>query len=381
MICILGRPVPKARPEAVRHGPDLQRLEQFRHRHTPDRLSADARKHKRFPSCQRPRLIEDLQGTPAQRDPVLAIRLRARGRDGPDALVPVDLRPRRAADLAGARCRQHQELEGQFHDRARVRCPNGLDRGRHLAMRRRLHVPHAVPLRSEHRAGPVAGVVGPEIHRHRPFQYRADALAQLPGGGGPVVPDRSEDADHVRRGHLRNRHVTDAGEGVPFQVAQPELRMLGRAPSRPQLLPNLPGRLREGGQRLRPTLPGQRIASLAGQLPVRERLLSGFLQRHQGESAEPELSSAAADGEALDPAPAAGWPHIEIEALAVAIAPGVAHGADEGGREPVLGCGPCSLRCGGRFGDGIPTNISATIWRMQGDAVDRFGIGRIVEVS
>ena len=159
-------------------------------------------------------------------------------------------------------------------------------------------MPYAVSLRSEHRADPVAGVVGPEIHRHGPFQYSADALAQLPGRGGPVVPDRSKDADHVRGRQLRNWHVTDAGEGVPFQAGQPELRMLGRAPSRPQLLPNLPGRVREGGQRPGPTLPGQRIASLAGQLPVRERLLPGFLQRYQGESAEPELSSAATDGEA-----------------------------------------------------------------------------------
>ena len=147
----------------------------------------------------------------------------------------------------------------------RIRRPYHLQNRRHLAMRRRLHMPYAVSLRSEHRADPVAGVVGPEIHRHGPFQYSADALAQLPGRGGPVVPDRSKDADHVRGRQLRNWHVTDAGEGVPFQAGQPELRMLGRAPSRPQLLPNLPGRLREGGQRLGPTLPGQRIASLAGQ--------------------------------------------------------------------------------------------------------------------
>ena len=77
MIGLLGRSVPKARPEAVRHGRDLQRLEQFRHRRTPGRLSDDARKHRRVAPNQRPRLIEDLHGAPAQRDPVLAIRLRA----------------------------------------------------------------------------------------------------------------------------------------------------------------------------------------------------------------------------------------------------------------------------------------------------------------
>ena len=65
--------------------------------------------------------------------------------------------------------------------------------------------------------------------------------------------------------------------------------MLGGAPARPQLVPNLPGRVREGGDRLRPPLLGRGIASLAGQLAVRERPLAGFLQRDQGESAEPEL--------------------------------------------------------------------------------------------
>ena len=39
---------------------------------------------------------------------------------------------------------------------------------------------------------------------------------------------------------------------------------------------------------------------LAGQLPVRERLLPGFLQRDQGEGAEPELGSSAPDREADD---------------------------------------------------------------------------------
>ena len=37
----------------------------------------------------RPRHLEDLQGTPAQRDPVVAIPLRARGRDAPHTLVAV----------------------------------------------------------------------------------------------------------------------------------------------------------------------------------------------------------------------------------------------------------------------------------------------------
>ena len=61
---------------------------------------------------------------------------------------------------------------------------------------------------------------------------------------------------------------------------------------------------------LRPRLPsvGGRVGlayESKSQLSVGERLLSGFLQRNQGESADPELGSAATAREALDPAPAA----------------------------------------------------------------------------
>ena len=168
-------------------------------------------------------------------------------------------------------------------------------------------------------------------------QDRADALAQLPGGRCLLVPDRSEDPDHVRTRHLRNRHLPDVREGVALQTPQPELRMLGGAPARPQLLPDRPGGGHEGGHRLGPSLLGPGVAPVAGQLPVRERLLARFLERDQGESAEPELGSAATDREALDPAPAARGPHVEIEALAVAVASGLAHVADEGRCQSVVG--------------------------------------------
>ena len=44
----------------------------------------------------------------------------------------------------------------------------------HLAMRQRPQVLHHVMLWPQHRAEPVAGVVGPELHRHRPLQHRPD---------------------------------------------------------------------------------------------------------------------------------------------------------------------------------------------------------------
>ena len=117
IIRLLGRPVAKARPEAVRHGRDPQRAEQSGHRGDAERLSAHARKYELAAATERTRLLENLQRTTTERDPVLAITLRARGRDSPHSLVPVDLRLNRPTDLAGVRRRQHQELEGQLHGR------------------------------------------------------------------------------------------------------------------------------------------------------------------------------------------------------------------------------------------------------------------------
>ena len=83
--------------------------------------------------------------------------------------------------------------------------------------------------------------------------------------------------------------------------------------------------------------------TIAGQLPVRERLLAGLLQRDQRVAAEPEFGSASPDREALDPAPAARGPDIEIGAVAVAVPSRPAHVADEGGRERVMRMPPARL--------------------------------------
>ena len=145
--------------------------------------------------------------------------------------------------------------------------------------------------------------------------------------------------------------------------------MLRGAPARPQLVVDLVGRLGEGGSRLVAPLLRQGIAALPGQLPVREGLLPGFLQRDQGETAESELGPAPADGKALDPAPAARGTHHEIEALAVTIASGPAHATDKEGRERVVGMLAGGLALRGAFGKRhthhyTPRNMrDARVWR------------------
>ena len=146
-------------------------------------------------------------------------------------------------------------------------------------------------------------------------------------------------------------------QDMALQASQPEPRMQWGAPARSQLLPDRSGGVREGGHRLGPPLLGPGVAPVAGQLPVGERLLSRFLERNQGESAEPELGSAATDGEALDPAPAARGPDVEIEALAVAIASAWFTLRTKVGVRALRGCRPRGLRFGGRFESVIPTTI------------------------
>lgn len=196
-------------------------------------------------------------------------------------------------------------------------------------MGQHLHVLHEIPLRSEDWPDPVARIVEPKLHRHDSLHHRADTLAP-PRSGCLHVPDGSEYPYHVGAGHLRHRHLADEREGVAFQAAQPDLRVLGVAPAGPQLFLDLHSDLREGRQRLGAALLGQRIAALAGELAIGEGFLARFLERNERKSTEPEFGSTTANGEALDPTPAAGGPDIEIKALSITIPSGLIDVADRG---------------------------------------------------
>ena len=84
------RPVPEARPEAVRHGVDLQlprepgqgRLVQ----HAPGRR----RKHDAVRAGGLGGLVEDFKSTVRQRHSLLVARLHARAGNGPDGALAVD---------------------------------------------------------------------------------------------------------------------------------------------------------------------------------------------------------------------------------------------------------------------------------------------------
>ncbi len=164
------------------------------------------------------------------------------------------------------------------------------------------------------------------------------------------MPDGSEYPDHVGAGHLRHRPLADAREGEAFQAAQPGLRVLGVAPAGPQLFPDLRSGLREGRHRLGAALLDQGIAALTGELAVGKGFLARFLERNERKSAEPKFGSTAADGEALNPTPAAGGPDIEIETLSITIPSGLIDVTDQGRRQGVLGMPTLRLTFWGSFG-------------------------------
>ena len=174
------------------------------------------------------------------------------------------------------------------------RFPRRPDGRGHLAMGQGPHVLHDVMLSAQDRADPIARVVDPELHRHRPRQHHADALPQPPGGLCLRVPDGSEDLQHVGASDLRPRYLPDAREGVPLEGQDPLAAVRPTSPAGLFLLHHTRGGFGEARHALRTTLLGKRVAALAGQLTVGQRLFPGLGERDQRDPAEPELAAPAA---------------------------------------------------------------------------------------
>ena len=139
-------------------------------------------------------------------------------------------------------------------------------------VRQRPHVLHGRPLRSEDRPDAVTGVVVPQLHRHGPFQNRADTLAHPPGSLRLLVPDGREDLQNVGAGHFRHQSPPDPREGVGFQTADPGALVSGVAPSGLFLFQHARRSGGKGRRDLGAALLGQWVAALAGDLAVGQRL-------------------------------------------------------------------------------------------------------------
>ena len=199
-------------------------------------------------------------------------------------------------------------------------------------MRQRPHVLDDVMLGTQDRVDPVARVVDPELHRHRPLQHRADALPQPPGGVRLRVPDGSEDLQHVGASDLRDRHLPDAREGVPLEGQDPLAAVRPISPAGLLLFYHTRGGFGEARYALPTTLLGKRVAALAGQLAVGQRLFPGLGEGDQRDAAEPELAAPTPDDQALNPASGSARLDEEVEPVAVRVSSrrGSAH---EGGRQ------------------------------------------------
>ncbi len=154
VVGLLGRPVPKGRPEPMRHGADLQLPEQLREDHVGERRPADPREDEPL-AVQRLCRVENLRGPLRQRHPVFARPSCAWPENRPHPAVPVDLVPRREPHLARPRGGQYQKLKGEL-DHAHGTRP--LHR-RDLGMGQRPHVLHDDLLAAQRWPDPVARVV------------------------------------------------------------------------------------------------------------------------------------------------------------------------------------------------------------------------------
>ena len=106
-------------------------------------------------------------------------------------------------------------------------------------------------------------------------------------------------------------------------------------------------------------LVGQRVSAGPRQLAVGEGQFAGFGERDERGGAESEFAAAASDDEPLDPAAGAGGLHEEVQPVAVGV-PSRRGGADEGGREGLVGMAPSALgSC--TSGGGIGYNINPRI--------------------
>ncbi len=253
-------PVPEARPEPMRHGGEAEFLDQFRERRIGEWLPAQTAEHEAGAVAPSLCVVQDRERPPRERDAVIPLRLHARAGDGPDARVQVHFVPRRQAHFAGARRRQHQELERILGGVRGLGGSHGREGVRHRAVGQRPHVlddgllpPERLP------EGIARRVVRPVAHGDRPLHHGTDPLAHPLCGLGFLVPDRSEDGQHVRRGHRGHGHRPDARKRIGAQTARPVPRVLGIAPAGALLRQHCGGGLLDRGHALAVALLGQRV--------------------------------------------------------------------------------------------------------------------------
>ena len=104
----------------------------------------------------------------------------------------------------------------------------------------------------------------------------------------------------------------------------------------------------EGGDALGASFLSERVSAMAGELAVGERLLPSLGQGNEDNAAESELTAAAADEKALNPAAGSARLNEQVQSVPVGVSSGRS-GANEGRREGLLGWRPLGLVLGSRL--------------------------------
>ena len=186
------------------------------------------------------------------------------------------------------------------------------------------------------RQGVARGIVLSIALGDGPLHHRADALAHAACGFGLVMPDRGEYRQHVGRGHLGHGERAKMRMCVLLQRSSPLRGVLGVAPAGAVQRQDLRGSLFEGRHAPCVAALGEGITAGPRELAVAQGYVPRFGQRDDGAAAEPERPGGAADDEPLYPTPRAGGVDLQIQAVAVAVAPGLRHGSDERGGESIV---------------------------------------------
>ena len=146
----------------------------------------------------------------------------------------------------------------------------------------------------------------------------------------------SEDLQHVGARDLRDRHLPDAREGVPLEGQDPLAAVRPISPAGLLLFYHTRGGFGEARYALPTTLLGKRVAALAGQLTVGQRLFPGLGEADQRDAAEPELAAPTPDEQALNPASGSARLDEEVQTVAVRVS-SRRGGAHESSRQGLVG--------------------------------------------
>ena len=335
----LRRPVPERRPEPVRHGVDLQLVQQVGHVGVGQRAAGGRGEDGAGAGRQPPRLVEDGKRARRERHAVLAPGLHASGGDRPHRALAVELLPARVADLARARGGEHQELEREHRAGVGARFAHPRERRAHLGVRQGAVVAaRSGVARQRGRERVAGGVVGAVALGDGPLHHRADALAHGARGVALGEPDRQQHVHDVGAGDGVDGHGAEPGQHVVAQGCAPA--MLGPAVGLPAPGVDRDDRLARFGEGRCGARGPARIAALGDGAGVLERPLAGHRQGDHRVAAEADAGGLAAEAHALRPglgeAAARGGLDEQAQAEAaapVAVAAGEVDVSDEGGGE------------------------------------------------